>query len=162
LEKHGAEFNGRLCTYKTSYPSDPYYLYFSGNEKAWPYNETSEPAPRGHRQLAKGLSSGNVLFNRLKSTATKKGVVLKPLSHVDELIMEVERVVGVKYRYMPIEKSEKHQKLTKSGSKFSNWLPPLGNRYMSKADELWRENTVSAEVYASGGVILSAGGFVFN
>lgn len=58
LEKQGAEFRGSLCTYKTSYPNDPHYLYFSGNEKAWPYNETAEPAPRGHRQVAKGMDSG--------------------------------------------------------------------------------------------------------
>src|SRR5690625_1291266 len=162
LERQGAEFKGSLCNYKTSYPSDPYYLYYSGNEKAWPYNKTSKHAPRGHRQVAKGLNSGKVLFDRLKSSAEKKGVVFKPLSHVEELIMEGERVIGVKYRYMPIKKSEKHQKLTKRGEKFSNWFPPIGNRYMNKANKIWQENAILTKAYARGGVILSAGGFVFN
>lgn len=161
LEGQGAEFMGSFCNYKTSYPNDPFYLYFSGNEGAWPYTEKAEPAPRGHRQVAKGMSSGNVLFHRLKATAEKKGVIFKPLSHVDELIMEDKKVVGVKYRYMPEEKSDQHSKLTNRGSKLSNWFPPLGNRYMKKADQIWEETAVTAAAYGKG-VILSAGGFVFN
>lgn len=50
LEQQGAEFASSVVPYKTSYPTDDYYLYFSGNEKAHPYNLTSEPAPRGHAQ----------------------------------------------------------------------------------------------------------------
>ncbi len=44
LEKHGAEFEASLCPYKTSYPTK-HYLYFSGNEKAYPYRLHARPAP---------------------------------------------------------------------------------------------------------------------
>jgi 3-oxo-5alpha-steroid 4-dehydrogenase len=36
LEAQGARYRGTLCPYKTSYPTDAYHLYYSGNEKAWP------------------------------------------------------------------------------------------------------------------------------
>ena len=36
LEENGAKFDSTLCPYKTSYPTDAHYLYYSGNEKAWP------------------------------------------------------------------------------------------------------------------------------
>ena len=34
LIENGAEFKGTVCEYKTSYPTDQHYLYYSGNEKA--------------------------------------------------------------------------------------------------------------------------------
>ena len=38
LERQGASFEGSLAPYKTSYPTDRHYLYYSGNEKAYyPY-----------------------------------------------------------------------------------------------------------------------------
>src|ERR1700722_2418711 len=55
LERHGAKFDGSLCNYKTSYPTDKHYLYFSGNERAYPYRQHATPVPRGHRQVAPGL-----------------------------------------------------------------------------------------------------------
>ena len=33
-----------MCLYKTSYPTDKHYLYYSGNEKAWPLKLKAEPA----------------------------------------------------------------------------------------------------------------------
>lgn len=62
LEKQGARFKASLCPYKTSYPTDAYYLYYSGNEKSWPYKLQATPAARGHRQVAKGMNSGAVLY----------------------------------------------------------------------------------------------------
>lgn len=161
LEKQGAEFRGSLCTYKTSYPNDPHYLYFSGNEKAWPYNETAEPAPRGHRQVAKGMDSGKELIKRMMKSAEEKGVIFRPLSHVDELIKENDRVVGVKYHHMSLEDNKEHEKLTKRGSKLSNWAPPIGNLLSTRANNIWKRHSKPMEAYADG-IILSAGGFVFN
>lgn len=161
LEEQGAEFNSTLSDYKTSYPNDPDYLYFSGNEKAWPFNESANPAPRGHRQVAKGMDSGKMLIKKLKDSAEAKGVVFRPLSQVDELIIEAGRVIGVKYRHMSPDKDEKHEKLTYRGSKLSNWVPVLGRRYVKQAGDIWEENARSMESYAEG-IILSAGGFVFN
>src|SRR5216684_9238750 len=33
LERQGAQYRGTLCPYKTSYPTDAHYLYYSGDEK---------------------------------------------------------------------------------------------------------------------------------
>ncbi len=74
LEEQGATFGSAVAPYKTSYPTDKHYLYFSGNEKAYPYRNSAMPAPRGHRVVAKGLASGKVLWKRLAESALRKGV----------------------------------------------------------------------------------------
>uniref|UniRef100_UPI0035139971 FAD-dependent oxidoreductase n=1 Tax=Mycolicibacterium hippocampi TaxID=659824 RepID=UPI0035139971 len=84
LESHGASFDSSLCNYKTSYPTDEHYLYYSGNEKAYPFNLHSSPAPRGHRQVAKGMSSGRVLWEALRDSALGLGVTFWPRTLVDE------------------------------------------------------------------------------
>ena len=68
LEAHGAKFESSLCPYKTSYPTK-HYLYFSGNEKAYPYKLHARPAPRGHRQIATGTKSGRDLWRCLRDSA---------------------------------------------------------------------------------------------
>src|SRR5208337_887879 len=80
LERHGARFAGSLCEYETSYPTDKHYLYFSGNERAYPYCLHATPAPRGHRQVARALSSGRVLWQALRDAALKLGVTFMPLT----------------------------------------------------------------------------------
>ena len=55
LQARGVPFEASLCPKKTSYPSNDYYLYYSGNEAFAPYSEHATPAPRGHRAIGKGL-----------------------------------------------------------------------------------------------------------
>ncbi|MBN9202826.1 MAG: FAD-dependent oxidoreductase, partial [Microbacterium chocolatum] len=74
LEKQGAKYRGTLAPYKTSYPTDAHYLYYSGNEKAHPYKNAAMPAPRGHRHVAKGLGSGKAWMAELISSALAKGI----------------------------------------------------------------------------------------
>lgn len=163
LELQGAEFASSVVPYKTSYPTDDYYLYFSGNEKAHPYNLTSEPAPRGHRAVAKGLGSGKALWNHLRASAEKKGVTFVPIAHVTDLITEDKRVVGVRYRALDQShpNAPKHAKLTKSSGKLGNWAPDLVAGSVKKIEQLWNEGAVDFEARASA-VILSAGGFIYN
>lgn len=159
LEQQGARYASSLCEYKTSYPTDRHYLYFSGNEKAWPYKENAEPAPRGHRQIAKGLKSGAAFFAALKKSALGKGVVFRPLARVSDLIVEGGRVVGVKYRSM--EPTPGHERLLRAGGQFSNWVPPLGKLLNRRAERSWEAAAEPRESRAPA-VILSAGGFIFN
>ena len=72
LENHGAQFGSSLCEYKTSYPTDRHYLYFSGNEKAYPYSQHAAPALRGHRQIAKGMAR-RTLWEHLRDSALGLG-----------------------------------------------------------------------------------------
>src|SRR6202011_3145174 len=61
LEGHGVPFEGSLCPDKTSYPTNRYYLYYSGSELSAadaPDADTGPPAPRGHRTRGRGTSGG--------------------------------------------------------------------------------------------------------
>ena len=58
LRARGVPFEASLCP-RTSYPSNDYYLYYSGNEAFAPYSEHATPAPRGHRAIGKGLPGAN-------------------------------------------------------------------------------------------------------
>jgi 3-oxo-5alpha-steroid 4-dehydrogenase len=66
LAERGVPFEGSLCPYKTSYPTNRHYLYYSGSEIS--SSERAKPAPRGHRTRGRG-TSGAVLFARLAATA---------------------------------------------------------------------------------------------
>jgi 3-oxo-5alpha-steroid 4-dehydrogenase len=163
LEEQGAEFEGTLAPYMTSYPSDDHYLYYSGNETAWPYQLDAVPAARGHRQVAKGVTSGAALFASLRRSALLKGVDFTPLSRVSELVIEDGAIVGVAYRSMDVDgaSGDRHRRLSKIGGRLANWIPPVGIRLLVEAEKLWQRNAVDRSVRA-GAVILAAGGFVQN
>jgi 3-oxo-5alpha-steroid 4-dehydrogenase len=163
LEQQGARYRATLCPYKTSYPTDAHYLYYSGNEKAWPYKLQAEPAARGHRMVAKGMGSGHAFFEALRKSAEGKGVEFKPLSRVYELIIENRAVVGVRYRTMELSgpASRQHQRLSTVAGKLGNWVPPAGGKLNARAEALWQANAIEAEARGTA-VILSGGGFVFN
>ena len=45
----GVPFEGSMCPFKTSYPTDKYFLYYSGSENNAHNKAKAKPAPRGHR-----------------------------------------------------------------------------------------------------------------
>ena len=163
LETQGARYRGTLCPYKTSYPTDAHYLYYSGNEKAWPYTEQADPAPRGHRQVAKGMSSGHDFMAALMASAVRKGVAFRPLSRVHSLIITDGAATGVRYQTVSTDDPivARHRRLTGVAGKLSNWVPKAGKRFARQAEALWRTAATEAEEQA-GAVILAAGGFIFN
>ena len=172
LEDKGVQFQATVPPYKTSYPTDSYYLYHSGNELAYPYAEHARPVPRGHRTLAKGLESGHTLYEHLKAAALAKGVTFQPLTRAHELIVEDSRGVGVRFRQIRADDArakhdklmrltERHRRLTKRGNKLTNWFPWLGTILTRRAEKIWDAAAVDGEARADA-VILSAGGFVFN
>ncbi|KUI01186.1 pyridine nucleotide-disulfide oxidoreductase [Mycolicibacterium acapulense] len=165
LKAQGVEFRGgQVSSYKTSYPTDDFYLYYSGNEKAYPYAQHARPVPRGHRVLAPGMSSGKVLFENLRRSAKAKGVEFIPLARVHELIKDDSgRVLGVRYRVIRLTHPNvrRHSLLTKLTGKMGNWLPSLVKGAVARAEELWAEAAVDGEAHAHA-VILAAGGFIYN
>jgi 3-oxo-5alpha-steroid 4-dehydrogenase len=163
LEKHGAQFGSSLCGYKTSYPTDRHYLYFSGNEKAYPYSQHAAPAPRGHRQLAKGMA-GRTLWEGLRDSAFGLGVTFMPMTRVDDLTVRDGRIAGIRCRTMvggPGLTAAVYRRPAKLGASLTNWVPRVGHIFNHIADDLWqrtaRECTITVE-----SVILAAGGFAFN
>jgi 3-oxo-5alpha-steroid 4-dehydrogenase len=163
LEAHGARYQGTLCPYKTSYPTDAHYLYYSGNEKAWPYTEDANPAPRGHRQVARGMSSGHDLMAALMESAIRKGVAFRPLSRVHSLVVTGGAVTGVRYRTVSVDDPivTRHRRLSAVAGKLRNWVPKAGRPLSRQAEVLWQTAATEAEEQA-GAVILAAGGFIFN
>jgi 3-oxo-5alpha-steroid 4-dehydrogenase len=164
LKEQGVEFRGgQVSSYKTSYPTDEFYLYYSGNEKAYPYSQHATPAPRGHRVLAPGMSSGKVLFERLSASAKAKGVDVIPLARVHGLIKRDGRIVGVRYRAMDLNhrNARRHSALTRATAKVGTWMPGLVKPVVAKAERLWADAAVEGEAHAAA-VILAAGGFIHN
>lgn len=165
LKVQGVEFRGgQVSSYKTSYPTDEFYLYYSGNEKAYPYAQHARPVPRGHRVLAPGMSSGRVLFDHLRRSAHAKGVEFIPLARVHELIKDADgRVTGVRYRVMDLAHPNVriHSLLTKITGKVGNWLPGLVKGAVARAEKLWADAAVDSEAHARA-VVLAAGGFIYN
>jgi 3-oxo-5alpha-steroid 4-dehydrogenase len=164
LKAQGVEFRGGpVSTYKTSYPTDDFYLYYSGNEKAHPYVDHARPAPRGHRVVAPGMTSGKVFFERLRASALAKGVHFTPLARVEGLIREGDRVVGVRYRAMDAghRHARPHRILTKSTGKLGTWMPGLVKPVVTVTERLWEKAAIQHRAHAPA-VILAAGGFIFN
>lgn len=165
LKSHGVEFRGgTVSSYKTSYPTDDHYLYYSGNEKAHPYVQHARPAPRGHRVLAPGMSSGSVLFEHLRRSAKAHDIDFLPLARVHGLITDGDgRVTGVRYRAMDLDHPNvrQHARLTKATGKVGNWLPGLVKGVVARTEKLWADGATEREAHATS-VVLAAGGFIYN
>ena len=163
LERHGAKFDGSLCNYKTSYPTDKHYLYFSGNERAYPYRQHATPVPRGHRQVAPGLNSGRALWDALSHAAIELGVEFLPLTRAEEVIMANGRVAGLRCLTVGTDDSitlNFYQRTANLRAKLTNWTPSFGPRIPTGQNRLWRN--ARALTLRTPNVILAAGGFAFN
>ncbi|MFJ9419934.1 FAD-binding protein [Streptomyces sp. NPDC101227] len=161
LEEKGAVFEGTLCPFKTSYPTDDYLLYHSGNEQFPPYRDAAPPAPRGHRTKAKGLASGKVLFGHLAAAARARGVTLVPRARARRLILDGDRVVGVEYAHLTGAAARAHRALSAPLGKGSNYYPQ-GLGPLVRAVRRLEARAATFTVRARRGVVLAAGGFAFN
>jgi succinate dehydrogenase/fumarate reductase flavoprotein subunit len=63
-------------------------LYYSGNEKAYPYRELGRPAPRGHCPSAENQTGGRRMMQALLASAEKLGVQIKLRVSAERLIVE--------------------------------------------------------------------------
>jgi len=160
----GVPFDARLCPYKTSYPTNRHYLYYSGSETA--FAEVSPPAPRGHRVYARG-TSGRVFAARLTAAARDRGVELREQTRAERLITDPDtgRVTGVECRTLraaPAWARLTHRVLHRWSVKPGVYLPGLGRVLHRRAAGIERRYGRPLRIGAARGVVLSAGGFVFN
>src|SRR6266536_4782624 len=86
LESNGVPFEGSLCPYKTSYPSDDHYLYYSGSETAGGFRDAAKPAPRGHRVKGPG-TSGKLLMTTLMEAVRRRGIRVLSQTRARTLIL---------------------------------------------------------------------------
>lgn len=153
----GVPFDARLCPYKTSYPTNRHYLYFSGSETAF-----GQSAPRGHRVLARG-TSGRMLFARLAEAVRERGVTVLPQTRVERLITDDSgRVTGVECRTLAGWARPLHRMLHRLSVKPGLYLPGLGRALHRQVACLERHHGRPLRIPAGRAVILSSGGYVFN
>lgn len=167
LEAQGSPFQASYCPFKTSYPSNRYYFYYSGNESFPPYSEAANPAPRGHRAHGRGVS-GAALFDPLRKSLERRGVRILAQHKAVRLVQaDSGRVVGVECAAM------------RPGS-FSGWLhrqlsallvtlryatvfaPAINYLMRGLIERLERDHSSRVLIRARRGVVISSGGFYAN
>ncbi|WP_326569807.1 FAD-binding protein [Amycolatopsis rhabdoformis] len=164
LEGLGVPFEGSLCPYKTSYPSDAHYLYYSGSEASGGFRDAAAPAPRGHRVKGPG-TSGKLLMARLLSAARQRGVRVVPQTRARSLVVSdgvVTGVVGAGLAGAPRWARFLHARLASYAAKPGIYVPPLRRALHRRV--VWLEERYACEVriVARRGVVLAAGGFIAN
>ncbi|KAL8381529.1 hypothetical protein RB595_005684 [Gaeumannomyces hyphopodioides] len=166
LEGLGAGFSGStFCKYKTSYPKDGDFLYYSGNEKAARFAAVARPAPRGHRTVGGPGMTGIALWRAVFDAATKKGVRFEAATKVEDIVMDQGRAVGVKYRRLnPVATAApfaKHKKLSQRALDLRLATNKLADWYDKRALGVFQRHAEEG-MLGAGTVILAAGGFGLN
>jgi len=164
LESQGARFEASVPPHKTSYPSDRFYLYYSGNEAVPAYASLAQPAPRGHRTKGRGMS-GAALFAALRASAREKGVQLQSQCEVRRLVQDASnRVIGVEAWCLPPGSfaARRHAWLSHAATALHPYAPALAERLIAALRRIEEQHARPMLIRARKGVLLSAGGFIFN
>ncbi|MEM7138397.1 MAG: FAD-binding protein [Myxococcota bacterium] len=163
LTDRGVPFYGNLCPVKTSYPTNEYHLYYSGNETFVPYCDAATPAPRGHRTDG-GAFPGANLINPLRRTAMRQGVHFRSQARVGRLIVDPqERVVGAEYQEIQSRLWRfVHRQIHRLETTVAKAFPRAAARIRAAGDAIERNRSVPKRIRSRRGVILCAGGFIFN
>jgi 3-oxo-5alpha-steroid 4-dehydrogenase len=149
---------------KTSYPSDETTLYYSGNEKSPPYSDRATPAPRGHRPLGKGLT-GKILYEPLRRATLEAGAEIRYRTRAIGIVKDSDgRVIGIESQTLfPSRAVRIMHGLLYAGASYLGAMNEPALRFFRR----WIERLESScsrpiRIRAQGGVVLSAGGFIFN
>lgn len=163
LRGAGVPFEASLCPYKTSYPLDRYYLYYSGNESFAPWRDSAKPAARGHRAKGTGLPGAN-FYAPLAATVRDLGVEVSTQTRVVGLITDDEgRVVGVDTRRIESARwAFWHRVWAKLAIKISHYNPAYAKKLRRRCEGIEARHAAPRRIRARKGVVLSAGGFIHN
>lgn len=167
LEQQGARFGASMPSYKTSYPPDGCYLYYSGNELVPAYGTSfqGKPAPRGHRTIAKG-QSGATLYGALQKSTLQHGARTLTQASVRRLVREEQtgRVLGVEVWALPADhpKTQRHKELDGLVAGWRLYQAAKAHQGRLESAQIEREIGQRRLIRARRGVVLSTGGYVFN
>ena len=179
LIAHGVKFDATRYDSKTSYPPPGFHLYHSDSALAAARAAVARPAPRGHKVWTPGSSRAAIGFGKaitdpLAAAAAKLGVVFQPYSEARRLIQDKSgRIVGVAVLQFDVRNPlvQKYARAQALATQFLLMLPPafpmagitraIARFFQRKADAL-ESQRVLRRIRARKGVLLSAGGFVFN
>ena len=177
--EHGTDFRPTIFPHKTSFPAPQFFLYHSDNSLIAPYNEAAKPAARGHRGYVpfelgkKAMNLGNALFDPLLKSAKTLGLKTLTQTEVRQLVTDKSgRVIGLKAlafkdqtaldAYLKLRrKAKKVQRRIVPALPGSGFLLKKANRLQGEAQDL-ADSREEIFVRARQGVVLSAGGFIFN
>ena len=179
IKGHGVDLRGTLWPKKTSYPAPQYFLYHSDNSLVPSYKKHAKPAARGHRgyvpikQGAKATNLGGSIFDPLRTSAEAKGLKILPYTEVRQLVTDAKGdVIGVKaLQFTKEDTLETYKTLRAKANKLFAMFPPIipGSKFFFKKamGHLEKAKTLAdsrEEIFirAKKGVVLSAGGFIFN
>jgi len=165
LEGHGVPFEGSPAPYKTSYPTNEHYLYYSGNELAGTSRAVAAPAQRGHRARGKG-TSGKALFGPLRRAVEQRGARVRGLTRAEELVTDgsgaVTGVVCSTIEGAPSHVVRRYRWMAGRVGKLNLWYRPAGKALSRRLEQIERRYGRRWTVRARRGVVLSAGGFALN
>ncbi len=163
LTDRGVPFLPNLCPIKTSYPTNEYHLYYSGNETFPPYSDHATPAPRGHRADGGAFPGANII-EPLRQTAISEGVRIELQARVSRLIVDRSgRVLGAEYHRIASRFWRSlHKRLHDLETAVAKIAPGLAGRLRRRCDGIESRHSEPRRIRSRRGLILCAGGFVFN
>ncbi len=179
MQSHGVDLRPTLWAKKTSYPAPQYFLYHSDNSLVPHYAANATPAARGHRgyvpieQGRKATNLGGSLFEPLLESAKSKGLITQTYTEARQILIDANgHVIGLKaLQFENADQQNEYIRLRAKAHRLMQVFPPIipGSKFfMRKAlkmlDKAKALETSRSEVFirAKKGVLLSAGGFVFN
>jgi len=179
IKGHGVDLRGTLWPHKTSYPAPQYFLYHSDNSLVPSYKKHAKPAARGHRgyvpikQGAKATNLGGSIFDPLRVSAEAKGLKVLPYTEARQLVTDAKgKIIGVKaLKFADSGTLDNYKNLRAKANKLFAMFPPIipGSKFFFKKAMGHLENAKALadsreEIFirAHKGVVLSAGGFIFN
>ncbi|MFD2399565.1 FAD-binding protein [Prauserella oleivorans] len=119
---------------------------------------------RGHRTKGRG-TSGKVLFSALRKAVAARGVRVRCHTRVTALLTDsTGRVIGVEAREIPARSVYRlaHRVLSRSNRKLNIYYRPLGKLLDAPIKRIEAKRSVIRRFRARRGVVLAAGGFVFD
>ncbi len=154
LERLGLVIPETYFPGKTNQPPGGFGLYFSGNEKQ--YSDKHSHIPRGHVPMGKGMSGG-FLYSTLHRAALDRGVTVRTRWRCEKLVTDGSgAVIGI-------------EALALSQSAFARALHGLlyNLGFISGAARnllglVEKRFGTTVRIRARGGVVIAAGGFVYN
>ncbi|HYD62892.1 MAG TPA: FAD-binding protein [Noviherbaspirillum sp.] len=162
LSAHGLEYEGSMPPFKTSYPPDGYYLYYSGNEAVREYAAGAAAAPRGHRTKGSG-QSGAVLFEGLRRAVQKAKIKVRTECSGRCLVTDRQgKVLGMQMAQMTGWAAGLHRAFAGFAERIHNAAPGLADAVRTRISRLEARYARPLFIRARNRVVLATGGFVFN
>lgn len=165
LTEHGVPFEASVCPYKTSYPNNKYYLYYSGSENSGRFRSITPPVQRGHRAKGRG-ASGKKIYQPLAAAAALKGVRTRFHTRALSLLTGSDgSVVGVRASTLtdaPAWVQRRYRTYASLATKPGIYYPPLRHAMENRLATLERRYARTVDVHARTAVILCAGGYIAN